>query len=160
MLTAFVLPIVSLGSSTKDTASSPWGFYLPPQTGCEVKSCTSGCTVGGVGGHEAPAGGNLNGEGHVGCYAGINCSTMHGTCGGGEVFAPQIGVARSLVLVGLLERAAEGSADAVRAIMEEFPQLASYDRGRGTLQVHGCARDVVIATVPLTPKQRRSISGD
>jgi hypothetical protein len=149
------LPVLRYGSSPN--RESPWGYYSR-QSGCEVKSCTAGCTVNGTGGHTAPSGGALNGIGHAGCFAGINCSTLHGTCE--ETFAPTLGAAAGTVLADLIDRAARGEIAAVRLLQSSFPRLVSINRERGALQVQGCRRGVFIASIPLSVDQQQVIGAE
>jgi hypothetical protein len=155
-----LLPLSFVSGGVPLADSAPWGLYSARQDGCEVASCSTGCTVNGVGGHTAPAGGNLNGEGHVGCYAGINCGTMHGTCGGDETFVPSLGAQRAAVLAGLMNRAAAGDGVAAKEMYLRFSRIVSYNLVRGALQVEGCKKGIFVASIPLTASQQLAVLGD
>ena len=90
------------------------------------------------------------GTAHMGCFAGINCASMHPPCGGLETFAPLMGRERSTVLVGLIERAAYGDTAAMRSMFKEFPGFVSLNKARSTLQVRGCRKDVIVSSIPIT----------
>jgi len=159
LVIALIVPGLGLLGGATSEKASPWGYYVAAQGDCDVGSCSTGCNVNNVEGHMAPAAGvgdstKHEGTQHAGCFAGINCASIHPPCGGSATFAPLIGPARSAVLVSLIEDAARGEVSAVTRMFSEFPTFVSFNRERSSLQVRSCNRSTIISTIPLSVRQR------
>lgn len=79
------------------------------------------------------------------CFGGISC-LGHGRslCQGfASIESPQV------TLYAAIERAADGSASAVAALVRQFPNRVSVNTARGALQVTGCGGETMVAHIPL-----------
>lgn len=145
-------------------ATSPWGYHRAADfyPVCQVGSCTSGCTVQpGQLGHTALGGGFKAGFEHTNCWAGNSCEA-HGTCS--KTLGPDpefLKIERQYAdAVGLVEEAAEGSVEAVRALVRFHGAIATFNAKRHALQLTGCNGTSIIASVPLSAAQAEVFVGD
>lgn len=149
-----VLGVVILPKGGSAGGPMDLSYEAQLQAVCTVAFC-DGCDAG-IPGHVAPDGSSKGGFPHTDCYAGGNCSAMHGKCGGGEmlVAAPSTMVSPGDVLVMLLEEAAAGDTRAMQTLLAVFPDITVFNNEQGALQVQACDGETLLAHIPLSLEQQ------
>lgn len=137
-----------------EAASTTLGYYRP--YACTL-DCNTGCSVGGVDGHDMEtSGGDDGGWLHDECQAGGNCNAH--TCGN-EAFHPEIKMdspSRERYIERLhavQEAAAQGNVSAAMELLTHYSEHSSYNEERRSLQLTGCSKDVLSGNIPLSDGQ-------